>query len=520
MFFLFIQSKTVPLFLFRCLLNLVTAEHTRLTDSHTIKSEPIASIDLMERASRAFVEEFVKRYPDRQKKISVYCGTGNNGGDGLAVARLLTEEGFARINVKIIRFSSKATEDFQTNYRRLQSNPVVIEEITENDPFPVEEAEIIIDALLGTGLNKAMEGLWKELVIWIRSLNRVVVSVDIPTGLKSEGVISSKDITIKSDLTITFQRPKINFLLPDSANYIDDFVVADIGLDERYIQSLDTSYCFLTEEDVVSRLKKRKPFSHKGTFGHALIVAGAPQTMGAALLCAEAALRSGAGLTTACIPAEGLTALNVRIPEVMALVRGNAAELAKINWSKYTSIGVGPGLGTSEGSRTILQEVLKANDKPIVIDADAINLISQNYELMSMVPEASVFTPHMKEFDRLFGEHQTWWERLNTGIDRATTLGCTIVLKNRFTILFMPSGKCVFNPTGSPAMASGGMGDVLTGMITSFLAQGYSPEDAAILGVYLHGLAGQQIAEKQKAAVVPAAQLIEEIPKVIFQLTR
>jgi len=492
------------------MLNLLTAEQTRAADLYTIQKQAIASVELMERAAEAFVPVFTKHYPEKEKTIAVYCGTGNNGGDGLAIARLLSLQGYQRISVKIARFSAKASDDFQINYARLEAISFPVFEITEPDSFPVEDAEIIIDALLGSGLNKALEGSWKQLVIWLGSLNRTVVSVDIPTGFKGEGPITKKDIALKSDLTISFQRPKINFLLPESASFIDSFEVADIGLDEDFIQSQETVYYLSIREDITSRLAKRKPFSHKGTFGHALIIAGASETMGAALLCAEASLRTGSGLTTACIPAEGLTALNCRIPEVMAILREEGVLPRNLNWQKYSSIAIGPGLGTAAESKAIIEETLKYFDKPIVFDADAINLLGKHPELLPLIPQGSILTPHLKEFDRLFGAHDSWWERLETGKLKAHELNCYIILKNRYTIIFTPQGRSVFNSTGTPAMASGGMGDVLTGMIASFLAQGYSSESATILGVYLHGAAGQSVG----GYVVTASDLIKELPVV------
>ncbi|WP_207424209.1 NAD(P)H-hydrate dehydratase [Desertivirga brevis] len=489
------------------MLKLLTSEQTRLADIYTIQNEPVSSVDLMERAAQAFVAVFRENYPEKERTISIYCGTGNNGGDGLAIARLLDQEGYLNLSVKVIRFASRWTLDFLENFDRIQTLKIPVVEIKETDPFPVEDAELIIDALLGTGLNKPLEGAWKELVIWIRSLNRTIVSVDIPTGFASEGPVGAKDIAVKSNLTITFQRPKINFLLPESQSYIERFEVVDIKLDEQYIQSQDSGFQLLTGNLIKERLLKRKPFDHKGTFGHALVVAGAPETMGAALLCSEAVLKTGAGLTTACVPAEGLAALNARLPEVMAALRVNGELPKDLNWEKYSALAIGPGLGIFATSKAILEETIKNFSKPIVFDADALNLLARNPDLLASIPEGSVLTPHVKEFDRLFGDHNSWWERVETGRAKAGLLRSFIILKNRYTIIITPDGQCIFNPTGTPAMASGGMGDVLTGIITSFLAQGYSSENAALLGVYLHGKAGEDVAKP----VVIASEVIQQL---------
>jgi len=493
------------------MLNLLTGQQTKAADQYTIKKQAITSLELMERAAEAFVSVFTKHYTDTKTAIAIYCGTGNNGGDGLAIARLLNQEGYKNITTKVIRFSSRLSPDFLENFDRIKASDIPVTEIKEIDPFPVEEAEVIIDALLGSGLNKPLENAWKELVIWIRSLNRRVISVDIPTGFKSEGPIGEKDLAVKSDLTITFQRPKINFLLPESAAFIERFQVVDIKLDEVFIQSQEGAFKLLQDKDIAEMLIKRNQFSHKGTFGHTLIIAGAQETMGAALLCSEASLLAGSGLTTACIPVEGLIALNSRLPEIMAQVRV-AGELPKdLQWDRYSAIAIGPGLGTSTAGKTILEETLNNFNKPAVFDADALNLLSKNPDLLSSVYEGSVLTPHVKEFDRLFGEHLTWWNRLETGLEKAKEIKCYIVLKNRYSIIFTPDGKCIFNPTGTPAMASGGMGDVLTGIIASFLSQGYSSENAAILGVFLHGKSGEDLGKP----VVTASEVIHQFPKTI-----
>jgi len=493
------------------MLNLLTSEQIRKADKHTIQHKPISSVDLMERASEAFTELFIKNYPDKNKPIAVYCGTGNNGGDGLAIARLLNQKGY-NINVKISRFSGKSTTDFDINLARIVARKIAFDEFNSFSELKEETADIIIDALLGSGLNKPLQGEWLTLVEWLNSLGKPIISVDIPTGFSAEGPIIKQNVTIKAELTICFHRPKINFLLPESELCINRFEVVDIGLDERFIQSVDTPYKFLEASDIKSRLKKRKSFSHKGTYGHTLIIAGAPETMGAALLCAEASLHTGSGLTTACIPPEGLIALNIRIPEVMARLRYRSLPIDLI-WDKYNVVAIGPGLGTSADSKQVLEETLKNFRHPMVIDADAINILSTNPELIFGIPKFSVLTPHVKEFDRLFGTHETWWDRMETGIKKAKELHLIIILKNRYSMIFLPAGECIFNPTGTPAMATGGMGDVLTGIIASFLAQGYKPEDAAILGVYLHGKAGEEIEKAEGVAVVPASKLAQGIAR-------
>lgn len=492
------------------MLKLLTSSQMRQADAFTIKSRSIDSMALMETAAEAFVSCFKDEYPNLNSIISIYCGTGNNGGDGLVIARLLEDAGYLVNQVIIARFSEKSSREFDVNFLRLKEYRIPIREITRISELEQENADILIDALLGSGLNKSLSGEWAALVHWLNKLGKNIVSVDIPTGFKAEGPVGKDELAVVSNLTITFQRPKINFFLPESAGIIKTLRVVPIGLDEAFMQKTEGSEFLLMDVDIRKRLKNRSPFSHKGTFGHALIIAGEVETMGAALLSAKACVYSGAGLTTACIPAAGLTALNTRIPEVMAVLRKEGIPLT-INWATYQALGVGPGIGISHSAYTLFTQVLREYKRPLVLDADALNLISANYELMQILPEGSVLTPHVKEFDRLFGDHQNWWERIETGKDRAATLGCTIVLKNRYTMIFTSKGKCLFNPTGCASMSTGGMGDVLTGMITSFIAQGYSPEDAAILAVYIHGAAGEQTDDY----VVPPSALIKKLPAVI-----
>jgi len=494
------------------MLPLLTSSQIREVDAYTIAHEPVASIYLMERVSAAFVNKFIDQYPDKAKSIAVYCGTGNNGGDGLVIARMLYRFSYQNISVKIARFSEKSSDDFIENFKRIRHTGIEILEIKPGDVLPGENADIIIDALLGTGLNKPLQGDFERLVKYLNSLSKTIVSVDVPTGFFCEGEIPENITAIQSNLTITFQQPKINFLLPESAPFIGCFEVVDIGLDKGFINALNSPYLLTEETDIHQLIRPRKPFSHKGTYGHALIIAGQPETMGAALLCSSACAHTGAGLTTACIPESGLTALNSSMPEIMAILRGDSST---ISWDKFTVVAIGPGLGTNKDALELLKAALGNFKKSMVIDADVLNLISENPELLKSIPKDSILTPHMKEFDRLFGEHTSWWARLETMRIKAKEYQINIVLKNQYTITGTPDGILYFNPTGNPAMASGGMGDVLTGVITALLAQKYSPEEACILGTYLHGKSGDDLALPDKLTMVLAGQVAKHMPVVM-----
>jgi NAD(P)H-hydrate epimerase len=499
------------------MLSLLTSTQIRDADAYTIANEPIASIDLMERAAKAFTGEFINHFPDKTEAISVYCGTGNNGGDGLVIARMLGDYQYKNINVKVARFSNKSTVDFNTNLDRLKKTPISITEIYPGSGFPLEDGQIIVDALLGTGLNKPLEGDYKRLIDHLNSLNKMVVAVDVPTGFFTDGEIPHGAGVLSADLVITFQQAKINFLLPESGPYIKCWEAVNIGIDQSFMQTLHSPYHFVEAKDIRKILKPRHRFSNKGTYGHTLIIAGQPETMGAALLSASACVYAGSGLTTACVPQSGLTALNSYMPEIMAIVRHDM-KLPQIEWDKYSAIGIGPGLGKDELAVELITDVFTNYKKPIVIDADALNLLSIHRELWGSVPENSILTPHMKEFDRLFGDHESWWQRIQTGIQKAKEHAIYILLKNDYTIVITPEGKVFFNSTSNPAMAVGGMGDILTGIISALLAQQYASEDACILGAYLHGKAGDELALPNRTNIVLPSQVAARIPFTIAQL--
>jgi len=355
------------------------------------------------------------------------------------------------------------------------------------------------------------------LVKHINSLEKTVVAIDVPTGMRTEGEFDQDAAIIKADLVITFQQPKINYLLPEAGPYIKSCKVVNIGLDENYINSLGSIYQFVEEKDIRKILKPRQRFSNKGTYGHALIVAGQAKTMGAALICSSACAYAGAGLTTACVPESGLTALNSYLPEIMAVIReGN--DLPEIEYEKFNVIGLGPGLGKDENALALVTDVLTNYSKPMVIDADGLNLLSMHRELWEHIPDESILTPHMKEFDRLFGEHSSWWQRLQTAQAKAREHNLYIVLKNDYTITASPQGQLFFNSTSNAAMATGGMGDALTGIITSMLAQRYTPLEACLAGIFIHGKAGDELALPNQMMVTLPGKLAEQLPVTMARL--
>lgn len=496
--------------LYSLMQNLLTSIQMRQADEFTIANKPITSINLMENAAQNFVNAFVKDEPDINNRIAVFCGKGNNGGDGLAIARILWDRGYEKIEVYSINFSEKQSADFTVNWQRLEGYRFKKEVINQPSALKNINVDLIIDAILGSGLNKPLAGTYAELVKKINGLNSKIYSVDVPTGFPAEGAIPEVYNGIRAYKTICFQRPKINFFFPESILVTEKHQVVAIGLDENFIQEQDVDFYLVEEKDIKTILKPRVLFSHKGTYGHALIIAGNTNTMGAALLSSMACLHAGAGLTTSCIPKSGLTALNTVLPEVMALPRDENTIIE--NPSKFQAIAIGPGYGISPENEALLARLIEAQ-QPLILDADALNILAERPDLLSLLTPGSILTPHVKEFDRLFGTHNNWWERVQKAKNVAQESKIVIVLKNQYTFVCLPTGKVHINPTGNPAMAQGGMGDVLTGVIAGFVAQKYSSVEAALLACYLHGQAGDTLAKEN--FVVRAALVAKQISKEI-----
>lgn len=490
--------------------NLLTSAQMRSADQFTIANKPIASIDLMEKAARAFVQSFLRDEFDTTKSIAIFCGKGNNGGDGLAIAHLLLANGYDNIKVYIVNFSNKQSDDFAINLQRIQESRCKKIDINQPSDLKNLKADLIIDAILGSGLNKSLNGDYEELVKAINKLDKKVYAVDVPTGFFAEGKLPENYNGIKAYKTICFQRAKINFFFPESAAATEKFEVVNIDLDEAFIQKQDSDFHLIEENDIEKILRPRKLFSHKGTYGHALIIAGNTNTMGAALLSSMACLHTGAGLITACIPQSGLTALNTVLPEVMALPRNQYTRIE--DPKKYQSVAIGPGLGTDPENEKLLESLILAR-QPLIIDADALNILGERQDLIEKLAPNSILTPHIKEFDRLFGEHESWWDRVQSATQQARKLKIVIILKNQYTFICLPTGKVLINPTGNPAMAQGGMGDILTGIIAGFVAQKYSTTDAAVLGCYIHGRAGDALAHNR--FVVNASQVATRISEEV-----
>jgi NAD(P)H-hydrate epimerase len=498
-------------------MKILNAEQIRAWDQYAIEHEPTASIDLMERAA-AKCFQWLEENSWFVYSFSIFCGKGNNGGDGLAMARMLAVQGCS-VSVNILEFGHRGTDDFQTNLARLHQYPsVTIQFIQDETNFHSFTKEtVIIDALFGSGLSRPLDGITAKLVDHINTSGCAIIAIDVPSGMSVDQ--SSKGNTIiKANYTLSFQCYKPAFLVAENASFIGDVIILDIGLLSEYLSAIETNFELIDISMIRSIYKPRNPFAHKGNFGHAMIIAGSYGKIGAAVLSAKACLRSGAGLLTCFIPKCGYEILQTDVSEAMVMTDVNFSMVTKIDdeISKYEAIGIGPGLGTASETRTAIKEMLSIYKKPLVIDADGLNGISMERPLPSL-PPGSILTPHPKEFERLFGECKNDFERIEKAIGNAKSLNCLIVLKGHHSFIATPSGKGYFNSTGNAGMATAGSGDVLTGMITGLLAQGYSSEDAAILAAHLHGLAGDIAANKLSQEAMLAGDIIDHIGEAFKQ---
>jgi ADP-dependent NAD(P)H-hydrate dehydratase / NAD(P)H-hydrate epimerase len=489
-------------------MKILSASQIKELDEYTIKHEPVDSIDLMERASMDFVNWFIEKF-DKNKKVKIFCGPGNNGGDGLAIARILLGKSY-KIETFIIT-SEKTSRDFKINHERL-SNLADANYINDEKDIPkIAADEIVIDAIFGSGLARPVTELFAKVIRSINKSEAFVVSVDIASGLFCDQVNNDKNI-IEPDYTISFQFPKISFLLSQNEKYIGEWVLVDIGLSKSFIKSVDADYFFTDKDQIKDILKRRTKFSHKGNFGKALIIAGSYSMMGAAVLAAKACLRTGAGLCVSYIPKCGYEIMQTSIPENMVLTDTDPNCITDIpDLNSYNAIAIGPGLGKAETTTSALKKLLERSSLPLVIDADALNILSENKELLDKIPEGSILTPHPKEFERLAGKAVDDYERLEFLKFFSKKIKSYIVLKGAYTAIASPDGKIYFNSTGNPGMATGGSGDVLTGIIVSLLAQGCSSFHSALLGVYLHGYSGDAAAKKLSQPSMIASDIVEGI---------
>jgi ADP-dependent NAD(P)H-hydrate dehydratase / NAD(P)H-hydrate epimerase len=499
-------------------MEIFSSEQIRAWDEYTIQHEPITSVDLMERAAFSCFT-WLEKNGYLGQAFSIYCGKGNNGGDGLALARMLAAQD-CPVVVYILEFGHKGTDDFQLNLARLHQTPVKVRFIQGEENFhPIDPGDVIIDALLGSGLNRVLEGMTAQLVNHINQTGNEVIAIDIPSGLFVDS--SSKgNVTIKATHTLSFQCFKLALLAPENEESIGQVHILDIGLHDGYLQQVSGGLESVDPAIVGAIFRPRKNFANKGTFGHALLIAGSYGKMGAALLSARACLRSGAGLLTCHIPSCGYSILQTGLPEAMVLTdkEEHVNTMVPGELKGYSAIGIGPGIGTDKRTKGLLEDMIRRYKNPMVLDADALNILAANPSLFRALPSYSILTPHPKEFERLFGPSENDFARLALASKMAKEYGCVIVLKGHYTFIAMPGGRGYFNSTGNAGMAKGGSGDVLTGILTALLSQGYSAGESAILGVYLHGMAGDLAAADSSQESMLPTDLTDHLGKAFLRV--
>lgn len=498
-------------------MKILNKQQMKQADEATLKNEPISSLDLMERAAYKCVQ-WIEKQDVADKEIHILCGMGNNGGDGLVVARHLHEEDFMT-GTYIVHFSNNMSDDFVTNYQRIEKIGVHPASIHSIDDFPIiNKDDIIIDAIFGMGLNKPPEGIAKELIAYINKSGATIYSIDVPSGLYIDKALEIGQEVVNADVTLTFQTPKLAFLLPNNERIVKSFNIIDIGLDQQFLSDIEVDYHFTTGNQIESFYKKRSKFSHKGNFGHALIIGGSFGKIGAAVLASKAALKIGSGLVTAYIPKCGYTIMQISIPEVMVEVDA-ADQLEFFNFKvKPTSIGVGIGMGTSDKTAQAFGKFLQKNTIPLVIDADGLNILSKNKLFLDYLPENTILTPHPKELERLIGVWKDDYDKLEKVAFFSKKYNCIVVLKGANTVI-IDKDQFYFNASGNPALATAGTGDVLTGLITGLLAQSYTPLQAALFAVFVHGRTAEFSQSLGFIEAFTASDIINLLPNAIFSLS-
>jgi len=502
-------------------MKIFSTEQIRKTDSYTITNEPIASIDLMERAATQLYR-WVKKKVDKTHNIRVFVGLGNNGGDGLVLARLLLRKSY-NVDVYVIRYSEKTSSDFEINYKRLTDlkESVIFDLTTKQDLPEIHEDDIVIDAIFGSGLARPVSGFIADVINHLNQSEAVKIAIDVPSGIFADSYSNPKEGTIiRADYTLSIQLPKLAFLMPENDQFVGHWEILDIGLSSEFINKTSTDHFLMHKRDIKPMLKARKKFDHKGTYGHALLIAGGYGKMGAAILASKACLRSGVGLLHTHVPKAAIQIMQTATPETMLSIDRYDNYFSEIpDLSPFNAVGIGPGLSMEHQSQMALKVLIQEYRHPIVFDADALNILSENKTWLAFLPKGSILTPHPKEFERLAGKWSNDFEKLKLLKDFSFKHGVYVVLKGAHTVTCFPDGKFYFNSTGNPGMATAGSGDVLTGLITGLLAQAYSPAQAAVIGVYIHGLAGDMAAKKLGHEAMLAGDIVEQIGGAFKQLT-
>lgn len=503
-------------------MKIFTSAQIHELDKYTIEHEPIKSVDLMERASKAIVEAITETW-NNDIPIVVFAGPGNNGGDALATARMLAERHY-EVNVFLFNIGSGLSADCKINKQRIietRSVKSFTEVVNEFDPPKLIKGMLVIDGLFGSGLNKPLVGGFASLVKYINQSSATVLSIDVPSGLMTEdNTYNVRANIIQADHTFTLQQKKLSFLFAESRKYIGKLKILDIRLSKEGMMKTNTRFNVLEENDLRPYLLHRDEYAHKGDMGHALIVAGRYGMAGAAVLAVQSCLRSGVGKVTVCTPRKNNNILQISIPEaIMCLDKDDVCFTEAVETTDYDAVGIGPGLGHGDTTAIAFITQIRRTNVPVVIDADGINILAEHHAWLQQLPKGMILTPHPKEFDRLSGCNcMDSYERLNNACNMAERLSAYIIVKGHNSALCFPDGNVVFNSTGNAGMATAGSGDVLTGVITGLLARGYKQAEACMLGMYIHGLAGDFAAEHLGMESLTAGDIIRFLPKAFKRL--
>lgn len=496
-------------------MKVLNAAQIKEVDAKTVAYENISSLELMERASSAFFNWFSERYPDKSKSIIVISGTGNNGGDGLVIARLMVKAGYS-VKVCVVEQSNKYSEDFTQNLHRAKTENISIQKISTESEIPdFSDYDVIIDAIFGTGLSRNVEGLTYSLISEINKSGKTILSVDVPSGLFLD---RKTEFAIQANETVTFEIPKMALFFPENYRFVENVSVIPIGLSKKAISEADTDTFFIEKQAITKLLKPLLKFAHKGTQGHVLIVGGSLGKSGAVCLAARAALKTGCGLVTAYVPKCVTVIVPAVCPEAMVLQDKSENHISDIDFDlQPNAIGLGVGLGKHSETVDALYRFLETNNLPLVIDADGLNILSENKEWLRLLPYKTILTPHPKELARLIGDWKDDFEKIKKVREFAQKYHVIVVVKGANTIV-VDEDKVYINSSGTPALATAGSGDVLTGMIAGLLAQGYLPIDAARIGVFVHGYTADISRESIHPRSFVASDIIDNIGNVYFEI--
>lgn len=494
-------------------MKILSAEQLRYVDAYTIEHESMASSDLMEHASMEFSLAFMSRW-NTETPVVVFAGSGNNGGDALAISRLLAKQGF-HVETYLFNTGKTMSADCMHNYKRLQETNVKLHEVKNSFTPPKLDAQhVVIDGLFGTGLTRPLSGGFAAVVRYINASPATVVSIDVPSGLMTEdNSFNVMTNVVKADYTFTFHSPKLAFLFPENQQYVGEWIVLDIGIVDPDDTNTACTINMMEQVDIQPLMKKRSRFAHKGQMGHALLVAGSEGMAGAAVLSSRATIRSGVGKLTVMTPDVNRSVLQISVPE--AIVCTNVESVAT-----FDSIGVGPGIGVGDEATEQLLSILQLNDMPLVLDADALNILAANPTWIQQLPAGTIITPHRREMERLLGGSYASHELMEKAHDLAMNYQLNIVLKGAFTQVFTSDGQIYINTTGNAGMATAGSGDVLTGIILGLLARQYTPDVAVRLGVYLHGLAGDFASAELGEESLIASDIINYLPQAFLKIQK